>query len=373
MIKILKISSYYPSHLQKLWQREYPRSYSEAYQTIMGSHFGSGSLFKEVLEKSGPFSVLEVVSNDPVSQRLWLHEKSSPAQRFSLRDALWAQIRWFEPNVIFIMDHDLLKEKFAQEIKKHFPGAFLVGYNGIGIPETKMFEGLNLILTPLAHVEQKFQEEGLRTFRFRPGFPRKMANLPVGPKTIPTAFCGSVSISEETHGPRLRFLANLCKEIKIDLFLHGLPSWEFFSLAQMKRRLSGSRQLADNLAILGSKNQGEVFGLKMFETLAKIQTLLNHHVATAKGESVNMRLYEGTGMGCCVLTEDTEDLRKKFEVDREILTYRTESEAMEKIRYLSEHPTVAAQIGERGRLRTLSEYCMDDEIASFGKAIESLL
>lgn len=373
MIRILKISSYYSSHLKKLWQRQSPRSYSQAYQAIMGSHFGSGSLFKEILEKSGPFDVFEVVSNDPVSQGLWFQETIGPNRRVSPRDALLAQIRWFQPDVVFIMDHDLLKEKFVQTIKKEIPGAFLVGYNGIGIPETNIFEQLDLILTPLSHIEKKFQEAGFRTFCFRPGFPRKMAELPARPRTVPTAFCGSVSISEATHGPRLRFLANLCRKTKIDLFVHGLPSWTPFSWAQIRRRLGGKRQLADNLEILGSKNHGEVFGLQMFETLATVQTLINHHVATAQGESVNMRLYEGTGMGCCVLTEDTQDLRKKFEVDREILTYRTEPEALEKICYLREHPSVAAEVGQRGRRRTLGEYCMDDEITRFGKKIESLL
>jgi len=373
LIKTLKISSYYPAHLKKLWQQLTPRSYPQAYQAIMGSHFGSGALFKEVLEASGSFSVFEVVSNDPVSQRLWFRETMGSNPRVSRHEVLLAQTRWFQPKVVFLMDHDLLKEKFAQEIRKLIPGVFLVGYNGLGVPETKIFEALDLVLTPLSHIERKFQKAGLRTLRFRPGFPRKMADLPVRPRTIPTAFCGSVSISEETHGPRLRFLANLCREVRVDLFLHGLPSWRPFSLAQIKRRLGGRRQLADHLAMLGSKNHGEVFGAKMFETLATVQTLLNHHVATAQGESVNMRLYEGTGMGCCVLTEDTEDLRNKFEVDREILTYRTESEALEKIRYLREHPSVAAEIGQRGRCRTLGEYCMDDEIANFGKKIESLL
>ena len=339
----------------------------------MGSHFGSGALFKEVLETSGSFSVFEVVSNDPVSQRLWFQETIRPDRRVSLHDVLLAQIRWFQPKVVFLMDHDLLKEKFAQKIRGQITGAFLVGYNGLGVPETKIFEALDLVLTPLLHIEQNFQKAGLHTFRFRPGFPRKMANLPARPRTIPTAFCGSVGVSEETHGPRLRFLANLCREANVDLFLHGLPPWKPFSLAQIKRRLGGRRQLADNLAMLGSKNHGEVFGAKMFETLATVQTLLNHHVATARGESVNMRLYEGTGMGCCVLTEETRDLRKKFEVDREILTYRTETEALEKIRYLREHPSVAAEIGQRGRCRTLGEYCMDDEIARFGEKIVSLL
>lgn len=373
MIRILKFSSYYASHLKELWRRDTPRSYPEAYQAIMGSHFGSGSLFKEVLEKSGPFSVFEVVSNDPVSQRLWFQETIGPNQRFSPQATLLAQIRWFQPNVIFIMDHDLLKEKIAQEIRGHLPSAFLVGYNGIGIPETTLFTGLDLVLTPLAHIARKFEEAGLRTHRFRPGFPKKMANLPVQTRTISTAFCGSVGTSEDTHGPRLRFLANLCRETEIDLFLHGLPAWKPFSLPQIKRRLAGNRQLADNLEILGLRNRGAVFGAEMFARLGVVQTLLNHHVATARGESVNMRLYEGTGMGCCVLTEETPDLKQKFEVDREILTYRSESEALEKIRHLRRHPDLAAEIGQEGRRRTLRDYCMDDEIIRFGEKIQSLL
>ena len=43
-----------------------------------------------------------------------------------------------------------------------------------------------------------------------------------------------------------------------------------------------------------------------------------------------MRLFEGTRLGCCVLTNYNRDISNFFDEDKEIITYKNHQEALEK-------------------------------------------
>jgi hypothetical protein len=46
---------------------------------------------------------------------------------------------------------------------------------------------------------------------------------------------------------------------------------------------------------------------------------LNRHIAAAEGHANNMRLYEATGVGTCLLTDRGSNLGELFEVGREVI------------------------------------------------------
>ena len=76
----------------------------------------------------------------------------------------------------------------------------------------------------------------------------------------------------------------------------------------------------------------------------------------------NMRLYEATGMGSLLLTDKKDNLKKLFEEDREIVTYKSKEEALHKYNYLINNPAELANIAKAGQLRTLKEHTYENRI-----------
>ncbi len=99
-----------------------------------------------------------------------------------------------------------------------------------------------------------------------------------------------------------------------------------------------------------------VFGLEMHRLLARSRLTFNLHTSVADGMAGNMRMFEATGNGCCLLTEEAANLRDLFEPDREVVTYSCVDEAVEKARYLLENESVRHAIAEAGRRRTLTSH-----------------
>jgi len=102
-----------------------------------------------------------------------------------------------------------------------------------------------------------------------------------------------------------------------------------------------------------------VFGLDMFDLLGRSKIVFNRHTdALARPAFGNIRAFEATGMGSCLLTDFTEDGRALFEPDSEIVTYASIDEAIEKAAYLRDHEADRAAIAEAGHARTLSSHTM---------------
>jgi putative methyltransferase (TIGR04325 family) len=102
--------------------------------------------------------------------------------------------------------------------------------------------------------------------------------------------------------------------------------------------------------------QGEVWGLDMFETLAQTQISLNRHIDIAGRYAANMRLYEATGVGSCLVTDHKDNLHQLFEPGREVVTYTSPEDCIEKVRYLLNHEAERKAIAQAGQARTLREH-----------------
>ena len=69
-----------------------------------------------------------------------------------------------------------------------------------------------------------------------------------------------------------------------------------------------------------------------------------------------MRLFEGTGLGCCVLTNHNSDISNFFDEDKEIITYKNHQEALEKIKWLLNNEKKLEEISLKGQEKTIKLY-----------------
>ena len=81
----------------------------------------------------------------------------------------------------------------------------------------------------------------------------------------------------------------------------------------------------------------------MFEILLRTKISFNRHINVAENYANNMRLYEATGMGSLLLTDKKDNLENLFEIDKEIITYTSKEEALEKGEFFIRNPIEASK------------------------------
>lgn len=373
MIRLLKISDYYQSFLQQP-RDEGTADYWQAWQHLMDRRFGWFDIWKRTLEATGCFAVWETVANDSLTQGLWWRENSD-AQRIPLPDEiLEEQIRQFGPDAIFINNAAVTDPAKWRRWKELAPRqALFFAYDGLGIHRPESYRELGFVLSPLKKVCENCREAGVEAHLFRPGFPSLCVDLESAEKTLGTVFIGGVGTGREGHGPRLQFLDEISRRARVEFYLSGLGPGQISWGKQMRRLLRGQLREARACRNLQVQNRGPIFGREMFKTLGQSRGSLNYHVAVAGEEGVNMRIYESTGMGSCLLTEERSNLRNLFEVDAEILTYRSHCEALEKIDWIEQNPKKAREIARAGQARTLREHTLEKQILGVGEILRRKL
>jgi hypothetical protein len=99
-----------------------------------------------------------------------------------------------------------------------------------------------------------------------------------------------------------------------------------------------------------------VYGRNLLRLLAASKIVLNSHVDSAAGLAGNIRMFEATAMGALLLTDACENVSQIFEPEKEIVTYRSPADAVDKIRYYLRRPEERMAIANLGQRRLLREH-----------------
>jgi spore maturation protein CgeB len=102
-----------------------------------------------------------------------------------------------------------------------------------------------------------------------------------------------------------------------------------------------------------------VFGLNMFQKLHDSKIVLNTHIDVSQTSASNMRLFEATGVGSCLLTDWKSNLSELFEPERDVATYRTPQECIDKANYLLLHENERIALAQAGQKRTLMQHTIN--------------
>ena len=107
----------------------------------------------------------------------------------------------------------------------------------------------------------------------------------------------------------------------------------------------------------------------MFQKLHDSKVVLNIHGDNSPSSATNMRLFEATGVGTCLLTDWKENLHDLFEPEVEVVTYRTTEECIEKVNYLLENDTERKAIAAAGQRRTLKDHTVKQRVEQIDEII----
>jgi spore maturation protein CgeB len=363
MLKILKASDYYPS-FQSYFYDNNTRINDTDYQTHISAlydfSFAESNFFKINIEKYGNALVEEVISGDELLQKKWANEnnvKYNPENWFF--EILLEQICSYKPDVFFAHHQKALNPEFIVRLKRLNPQLkLIVSWDGIGSFDLNLFSKADLLLTPVDLFTNKYISLGKKAYTLPFAFETSILDkVKIGTK-VDFSFIGSIHYRDGGHRLRKELLKYLSKNIHIELFLTG--SIEFSKNVFSKEAFSilyraGITNFVD-LYNLGRKSKGGLYGLEMYNRLFNTKIALNNHLDSAGKVGGNIRLFEATGCGACLLTDYKENLKDFFDLDKELVVYYNPEDCLEKAKYLLKNEALSSQIALAGQRRTLENY-----------------
>jgi hypothetical protein len=357
-MKFLIVDTYYPRFLASAMPgvQEGAHSYQEMRDRLLKLRFGTADFYSRNLRALG-HEAEDIVFNCEPLQRQWAQENGVTDLPGGLRiptrlarlplvrrfaqasDSMLAialqQIRRARPDILYLQDLNLFSRELLQQLRDEGSIGMAVGQIACPLPEWEFLEGLDLILTSFPHYVPRFRERGIASEYFRIGFdPVVLQEIGQPPRDHACTFVGGIS---PAHAGHLQFLEYLARNTDMTFYGYGADS------------LSRESPIVP-------RHRGEAWSLGMYTALARSRITVNFHIDAAENNANNMRLYEATGCGALLLTDEKDNLGELFEPGREVVTYRTPQEAVEKIRYFIEHPEQADAIARTGQARTLREH-----------------
>ena len=107
-----------------------------------------------------------------------------------------------------------------------------------------------------------------------------------------------------------------------------------------------------------------------YELLAQSKLVLNLH-RDEQADVGNIRCYEATGVGSCLLTDRGEDLKTFFDVENDIVSFNSVDELIDKVGYLLEHEKEIERIAKNGQKTTLSRHTVGHRCEFIADTIRS--
>jgi spore maturation protein CgeB len=259
--------------------------------------------------------------------------RSSAGQPVWFYDILSAQIKNYRPDVLLNQDIGAIGTEFLKEMKPYV--GLLVGQIASPLPPGEKFSCYDLVISSLPNFVDYFRKAGVPSELHRLGFePAVLNKLDASGKRFPVSFVGSLSAD---HDGRIRLLEHLCRRFEIEIRGQGIES------------------LPKDSPIL-RHYKGQAWGMEMYRILRNSKITLNHHIGIANDYANNMRLFEATGVGALLVTDEKVNLNEMFEPGKEVIAYRTPEECAEMIAYYLEHETERRIIARAGQQKTLRDH-----------------
>lgn len=381
MIRFFKASMNYDVFLKYVYKKHpdlSAKSYKEYSDLLFSYAFAESNFFKLNLEKTGNYVVEDIISNDEILQKKWAAENDlNYSEGNWYYEILEAQLLQFKPEVFFAHDHRALAKGFLKRMRQLLPGLKLIlGWDGINIENKELFADVDVVLTCADFITVNYKAINKTSYTLPFAFEGSLVSRLKSEKHIEdVCFIGSVSLNKDGHFGRKDLLVALMKQTNISLYLSG--STDVFSSGLSKPMLSliKRNKLKDVADVyrLSKKSKGSLFGIDMYQKFHNSKIVVNNHIDAAGDMAANIRLFEATGAGSCLLTDYKQNLESFFEIDKEIVVFNDPADCVKKINYLLQNEDKRMAIAEAGQKRTLSEYTYTQRMDNLNRIIKENL
>jgi hypothetical protein len=372
-MKILFVQTNYPGFLRQFYDK-YPDwqnwIYQEWKRKWAGEWFGTADFFAKNLKPLG-WTGDEVVINDINSQNLWMKGKGLTGKysdniftswvpesvknylgwRNWVKNILFEQIEIIHPDVVYMHDLSILDESDLRKVKRK--SKLLVGQIACPLPvNTSPFKEYQLLISSFPHYVTMFKNWGINSEYLKWCIESSIPKI-IGekPRTYGAVFIGGLI---PAHGQGNRVLEKLAKQVPLDIWGYG-------------------ENTLSPISPIRHYFHGQAWGKKMYEIFARSKIVVNRHINVARNVANNMRMFEATGMGALLITEDRPNLKDFFIPGREIVTYKNSGDLIEKVKYYLAHNSERAKIATAGQKRTLKDHTYKQRMKDLDRILKDYL
>ena len=366
--RILFVDAYYPRFLKNFEQKHTQLdslSYSSRLKLLNQQLFATFDSYPNTWKKLG-HKTQQIIVNAPFLQKKWAEENNIklssiydkiipkiPLLRGKYRhqwetEVLLSQINKFKPDVIYMMDPVYLPANFLKKIKKSTK--LLVGQIASPLSGKEQFEPFDLIISSLPNLVKTINQWGIKSEYVPLGFePQVIKRIPQQKPKYNITFIGGLT---KNHTSRIELLNTLGSQLKIDFFGYGM------------------KFLRSDLPYL--KYHGEVWGKEMYQKLMQSKITINNHIDVAQNYANNMRLFEATGCGTLLLTDQKQNLHQYFDVGKEVVDYHDLNNLIDQLKILLNNDKLRKNIALAGQKKTLKSHTYLQRIKKINSLIEEL-
>jgi len=220
------------------------------------------------------------------------------------------------------------------------------------LPAVENLKEFQLILTSFPHYVNRFRSIGIKSEYFKIAFEPKILNkIGKQKKKYGVVFIGSFTYY---HKEGTKLFEQVASKVPIDF-------WGY-----------GAEGLRDS-SIIKQRFHGSAWGIEMYRILAQSKIVINRHISAAEDNANNMRLYESTGMGAMLITDEKKNISTLFKPGKEIVTYKDESDLIKKIKFYTAHHAAREKIARAGQRRTLTEHNYHNRMRELASIINKYL
>lgn len=348
---------------------------------------------KALEEKNIP--VLTIPTNIPLLLERWAEENNLPLlERLQI---IIEMLKRFLPDVLFydLYDGDLLKQ-----IKVNIPSIKLVAlWKGSPPVGMEIFNHVGLTISCAPEEVEHLNKIGIKSEHLHHAFNKNVLNSESQiNKEFDLIFIGQIYRAVGFHINRDKILREIVKEMELKIFssanelgvsdfLYHLTKKSaltlllpvYFLLDQFSDEYLPKLEKAKKYSFfpyslkLKKSLRPAVYGKKMYNIIRSSKVVLNIHADSSPLYASNMRLFETTGVGSCLLTDWKENINELFKEDEEVVTYRNTEECIEKAKWLLEHDQEREDIALKGRQRTFFSHLYEHRVPEFLDIINKYL
>lgn len=379
-------------------------NYRELYDLYIKGCAGWHSNYSAYLPRLG-YETQDVCVNFEYLQKLWAKEQGV---RYSnenwLKEIVTAQVQAFRPEVIFLDDLYIIDYDFRKFLREVCPNPVkIIGWRASPTEDYSILRDLDLILTCTPRFTNDIRAHGANATLIMHAFEPSILELVPrnAERDFDFTFMGTLFLEDGFHNQRFELICSLLERTDLQVWGRLTESWKnsprrqlaarvLYRMNRLSKQFGASAALVtrlsklDQLYELGPLTKSilrafpgrfhePVIALEYFKLLGRSKINLNSHIDCAEEYAGNIRLFEATGMGACLMTDWKINLPEMFEPDTEIVTYRSPDECADKVNYLLAHPQELAAIAAAGQRRTLRDHTYMNRSEQLAEILEELI
>jgi spore maturation protein CgeB len=338
-----------------------------------------------------------IISNDIKLQNKWKEDNKLRSESNS--DILYEQVKSFDPDILWIENLTYLNDEWFSKVRRNIKSVkLIVAYHCAPYTSellTKL-KNADFIITCTPGMKDSFENEGLKTYLVYHAFDGDL--LERIEKKDNTSynnllFSGSLITGGAFHNSRIELIESLISA-KTDIALYVTLESTFriqakkliyFTSVLLKKLKMGKitrmipvfehgRSSVKGYSIqLLRGNKGPLYGIRMYDLFNRSKIVLNIHVGVAGDYAGNMRMFEVTGVGSCLLTDNKKNIGDLFVPGKEVVVYDNTEDCVKKVNWLIENESERKEIARLGQERTLRMHTVENRCKTIISIIESNL